>query len=163
PYWRRWKNGWSASRRTARLASASSATSTLRASRPSRARSRARSRAVPSLSHHRFTRPQLRSVLLALAILGEVQRQDAGQDQQVVLVGRDVDSVGVAHAEPALGDGGHRLVAASDGVLVIEQVARHLHVVGPGNVDRELVNERREQTLAHLGDLVTRLRDLGGA
>src|SRR5918994_2767687 len=51
------------------------------------------------------------SDLSALLVLGQVEREDAGQDQQVVLAGGDVHRIGVAHAEPAFGDGRHRLAA----------------------------------------------------
>src|SRR6266511_1054004 len=76
----------------------------------------------------RWSAAGLGSVLLALLVLGQVQRQHAGQDQEGVLAGGYVHRVGVAHAEPALGDGRHRLVAAPDGELVVEQVALHLQV-----------------------------------
>src|SRR5215213_4092590 len=81
------------------------------------------------------------SMLSALLVLGQVQCEDAGQDQQVVLAGGDVHRVDVAHAEPALGDRRHRLAAAADGELMVEQVAPHLQVIGSGDVDGEPVTE----------------------
>src|SRR6266545_2334778 len=49
-----------------------------------------------------------RSALFALPVLGQVEGQDAGEDQQVVLALGDVHCVGVADAEPALGGSGDR-------------------------------------------------------
>src|SRR6266536_844367 len=68
----------------------------------------------------------------AHTVCGEVEGEDAGQDHQVVLARGDVDRVGVAKGEPALGDGRHRLTATADGELVVEQVAGHLQVAGAG-------------------------------
>jgi hypothetical protein len=94
--------------------------------------------------------------------LSQVQRQHAGQDQQVVLAGGDLHRVGVAHGEPPLGDRRHRLVAAPDGEFVVEQVSLHLQVVGTGDVDGEPVSEGREEALADLGGLLASQRDLVG-
>ena len=60
------------------------------------------------------------SVLRSLLILGQVQREDTRQDEQVVLAEGDVHGVDVSHAEPALGDRRHRLAAAADGELMVE-------------------------------------------
>ena len=60
---------------------------------------------------------------LALLIHGQVQREDAGQDQQVVLAGGDVDRVAGGQAEPAFGDGRGGLTVSLNGEFVAEQVA----------------------------------------
>src|SRR3954470_23426994 len=44
------------------------------------------------------------------------------EDQRHVLVGRDVDPVGLAHTEPLLRDRGHGIAVALDLVLVVDDV-----------------------------------------
>src|SRR5919201_4691431 len=97
-----------------------------------------------------------------LLVLRKVEGQHAGQDEHVVLPRGDVHAVGVGQAEPALGHGGDHLVAARDGVLVLEQIPGHAQVVGPGDVDGEAVHEGTEELLAHFGHLLALARDLVG-
>jgi hypothetical protein len=92
----------------------------------------------------------------------QVQREDAGQDQHVVLARGDVDRVAVGHAQPALGDGRNGLAVPLDRELVAEQVAVDLHLAGAVDVDREPVAEGGEQVLAHLGHVLAVDGDLVG-
>ena len=58
-----------------------------------------RESSTPQSSQSRARRALSRSV--ALLIHGQVQREDAAQDQHVVLTGGDVDRIAVGQAEPA--------------------------------------------------------------
>jgi len=51
-----------------------------------------------------------------------------GQDQDVVLTWRYLDSIGVTDPEPSLGHLGDPVPVALDGVLVIDHVALHVQV-----------------------------------
>ena len=57
-----------------------------------------------------------------LAAAHVVERDGEGEQQRLVLARGDLDAVGVAHAEPLLGDAGDDVVAALDLVLVVEKV-----------------------------------------
>jgi hypothetical protein len=85
---------------------------------------------------------------------GQVQREDAGQDQQVVLAGRDLDRVACGHGEPASGDGRDGLAVPLDGEFVAEQVAVDLHAAGAADVKGKPFADRGEQVLAHLGHVL---------
>src|SRR4051794_40688631 len=61
------------------------------------------------------------------------------QDERRVLARRDVDAVGLAHAEPLLGDLRDGVAVALDLVLVVDDVALRFHVVAVLDVDRKAV------------------------
>src|SRR3954470_15417204 len=72
------------------------------------------------------------------------------EDQRRVLACRDVDAVGVAHAEPLLGNRCDRVAVALDLILVVDDVAVGLHVVAVLDVDGEAVADP-DQRLVHGG------------
>jgi len=84
----------------------------------------------------------------------QVESEDTGQDQQVVLARGDINRVARGQAESAFGDAGSGLTTTLNGEFVTEQVAGDLHVTSTGNIDGEPFAERREQVLAHLGDVL---------
>src|SRR5262249_35193673 len=106
----------------------------------------------------------LRLSVVVFGVDRQVQREDAGQDQHVVLAGGDVDRVARGHGEQAFGDGRDRLAVPLDRELVVHQVAADLHLAAAGDVDGEPVAEGGEQVLAHLGHVLAVDGDLvGGA
>src|SRR4029450_11246739 len=97
-------------------------------------------------------------------VLGEVVDADGeGQDEGVVLAGDDGHAVGVADAEPALGDVGHRDAVPGDLVLVVEDVALDLQLAAVLQGDREAGAQGRDQRLPDGGDLVAAALDGHGA
>jgi hypothetical protein len=50
------------------------------------------------------------------------------QDEDIVLPGLDLHTVGITHPEPLLGNLGHLSPALTDGVFMIENIALHLQV-----------------------------------
>src|SRR3954447_8426233 len=82
------------------------------------------------------------------------------ENQRVVLVGRDLDAVGVPHAEPLLRHLGHLVAAALDLVLVVDDVALRLHVLALLDVDREAVAKRADERLLDRGHGLTASLDL---
>src|SRR3954447_15447169 len=77
-----------------------------------------------------------------------VDRDGDRENERDVLTGRDVDAVGVPHAEPFLGDRGDRVAVALDLVLMIDDVPMRLHVVAVLDVDRVAVSNA-DQRLVH--------------
>ena len=57
------------------------------------------------------------------------------EHQRLVLAARDLDAVGVAHAEPLLGDLRDDVAVALDLVLVLDEVAAGLQVVAVLDLD----------------------------
>ena len=79
-----------------------------------------------------------RSVPLPVVpVAGLIDHDRAGKDEHVVLALGDVDAVRVGQGEPPLRDGRHVAVAAAEDVLVVEEVALRLEVVGSGRSERE--------------------------
>src|SRR5260221_6775526 len=101
-------------------------------------------------------------LVLVLVVFGEVQREDTGQQQDVVFSRRDVYAVGRGQADPLLRDGRHDLPLATDRELVLEEAPFHLEVVWRWHVNGEAIDERAEQLLADFGDLLPGARDLIG-
>src|SRR5262249_770849 len=75
-----------------------------------------------------------------------------GEDERVVLLGRDLDAVGLPDAEPAFRDLGDLVAAALDLVLVVDDVALRLHVLTAVDRDGKAVAERRDERLLHRRD-----------
>src|SRR5262249_17784447 len=76
-----------------------------------------------------------------------VDANDRGDDQRVVLARLDLDSIGVARAEPALRDLGDLLAVALDLVLVLDEVALRLQLLAALDLDRKPAPERVDQCL----------------
>src|SRR5215208_7197931 len=83
-----------------------------------------------------------------------LERDDCGEQQALVLVLRELDSVRVPDAEPTLRDSGDRLAVALDLVLVIDDVPLRLQIIATLDVDREAVTDADER-LVHRRDLLT--------
>src|SRR5262249_59868543 len=67
---------------------------------------------------------------LSVVVFGvdrQVQREDAGQNQHVVLAGGDLDRVARGHGQPAFGDRRDGLAVPLDREFVAEQVTVDLH------------------------------------
>src|SRR5262249_31567118 len=94
---------------------------------------------------------------LSVVVFGvdrQVQREDAGQNQHVVLAGSDVDRIARGRGQPALGDGRDGLAVRLDREFVAEQVTVDLHVADAVDADSEPFAEGGEQVLAHLGGVL---------
>jgi hypothetical protein len=90
-----------------------------------------------------------------------VEHGGRGEDQDVVLARRHLDAVGVPDPEPSLGHFGDLRPVAFDPVLVVDDVAVHLHVGAVLHMHVEPVPQRRDQRLLHCRHLVAaRVLDL---
>jgi len=77
---------------------------------------------------------------------------DRDSDHQgVVLAGRDVHAVGVAHPEPRPRDPRHHAVPVSDLEVLVQQVPDRLEPLAARQVDVGPVVQRREHGLVHGG------------
>ena len=65
---------------------------------------------------------------LVVVVTDHVDNDGSSENQHVVLAVRDLDSVGVSPAEPALRDSGDDAASARDHVLVVEKIALGLAI-----------------------------------
>ena len=100
--------------------------------------------------------------VFVLVVADLVDDHGAGEDQQVVLAGFDVHGVGVADRQPLLGDRGHHAATVAEGVVVVQETALGLVVVGAGHVDRERTAQQGEDVLAHRRHVAATQVDLPG-
>jgi hypothetical protein len=82
-----------------------------------------------------------RSIVAVLSILCQVEREHACEQQQPILALSNLDAVRVANRKPLLRYPGDHLVAASNCELMVEKAAVYLHVVRPGDVNGEAVDD----------------------
>src|SRR5690348_9229180 len=88
-----------------------------------------------------------------------VDRDGERQDQRCVFAVGDLNAVGLAHAEPLLGDRRDRVTVTLDLVLVIDHVAVCLHVGAVFDVDRESVADPDERLVDGRGGVAITLDD----
>src|SRR5215469_10343900 len=88
-----------------------------------------------------------RPVTSPMLVGHRVNHGGGGEDQDVVLPGRYLYSVGVAGPEPSLGHLGDPLPVALEGVLVIDHVALDAQVRAVFDLDRPLLALRRDHGL----------------
>ena len=87
--------------------------------------------------------------LLALSILGQVEGENASQDEQIVFAGRRCPHRRSREADPGAGDCRDNLIVAFNGVLMLEETPGHMQVMRAGQVDSEAIYERAEEALPH--------------
>ena len=75
-----------------------------------------------------------------------------GEHERPVLIGCDLDSVGVTDPEPLLGDLGDLAVVGLDLVLVVDDVALHLPLLVAGQVHLPPLAQRRDERLVDQGE-----------
>ena len=90
---------------------------------------------------------------------GQIDDDSRGENQDIILAGRDFDAVRVCPVEELLGHTRNLGFRAPKSVLVIEKVAPGLEIVRAGDIDVESVMKEREELLLHNGDLDTCTKD----
>src|SRR5262249_6176821 len=80
------------------------------------------------------------------ALMGQlVDYHCHGQNNDIVLAGCDLHAIAVTQAEPLLGDLRYFVVALTDGVLVVQDIAVDLQLGAVLDVDRKAVTQRGNQ------------------
>src|ERR1700692_823784 len=90
------------------------------------------------------------AVVRLTPVLLRLERQDAAEDERVVLPVNDVDAVRVGKADPGLGDRRDGLTVLGEEEVVSGEVSGHLQVGSAGNGDRPFGMERSGKSLTHL-------------
>ena len=76
------------------------------------------------------------------------------QDEDIVLPGLDLHTVGITHPEPLLGNLGHLIPALTDGVFMVENIALHLQVGPTFDLDCPALTQGCDQSLLDHGYLI---------
>src|SRR5205814_1039298 len=77
------------------------------------------------------------------------------QDEDIVLSGLDLHTVGIAHPEPLLGNLSHLLPALTDRVLMVENIALHFQVGPAFDLDRPAFAHGCDQGLLDYGHVIS--------
>jgi hypothetical protein len=100
--------------------------------------------------------------ILALVVAAQVDDHCARHDQECILSWGYVNAIRVAKTEPTFGYGGHGLPVTRERIIVIQQIAFRLEVIGTRNVNRERGSKKCKEILAHDSKYIASTSDFVG-
>src|SRR5262245_20572683 len=95
---------------------------------------RGKSRSLPGGLQANWASPGHR--LYAILVVADlINDHGAGENEHVILTGRDIHTIGVSKSEPFPRNGGDYAAAALEGVFAIKKVAGGFEVIRPRHID----------------------------